>query len=189
MGKERFQRNLDEHMETARKTAALAGVVEEAASLMIAAIEASGRVFFCGNGGSAADAQHLASELSGRYLRERAPMDAVALHCNTSAVTAIANDYGYEEIYARQIQAHGRKGDVLAAISTSGNSANINKAAQAAREIGIKVIAMTGESGGALKNFADILITVPSASTPRIQEMHILIGHALCEIVEASAKS
>ena len=141
-------------------------------------------VFFCGNGGSAADAQHLAAELSGRYLRDRRPLDGIALHCNTSAMTAIANDYSFDKIFARQLEAHGRQGDVLVAISTSGNSANVIEAAEEAHRLGMSVIGMTGADGGRMKELADILIAVPSAFTPRIQEMHIMAGHVMCEMVE-----
>lgn len=180
-----FIRNLAGHIETAEKTAALSEVVTRSARMMSDALRNGGRVFFCGNGGSAADAQHLAAELSGRYLKERRPLDGVALHCNTSALTAIANDYGAEEIFARQILAHGRKGDVLVAISTSGDSVNLLKAVDTAASVGIRTIGMTGESGGAMGTVVDELIAVPSAFTPRIQEIHILIGHILCEIIES----
>jgi len=185
MGQRFFMRSISEHIDTAKKMTALSGVVAEAALLMAEAVQRGGRIFFCGNGGSAADAQHLASELSGRFLKERGPIDGVALSCNVSAVTAIANDYSFDKVFSRQLLAHGRKDDVLVAISTSGGSVNIIQAAAAARSIGIKIIGMTGESGGELKNLADVLISVPSGSTPRVQEMHILIGHVLCESVES----
>lgn len=143
-----------------------------------------GKVLFCGNGGSAADAQHIAAELSGRFYKDRPPLFAEALHVNTSYVTAVANDYGYEEIYARMTEAMGREGDVLIGISTSGNSPNVLKAVQKARAIGMKTVALTGDSGGKLRQEADFLLNVPSADTPRIQEAHILIGHMICQEVE-----
>ncbi|MBI9033917.1 MAG: D-sedoheptulose 7-phosphate isomerase [Bacteroidales bacterium] len=143
-----------------------------------------GKVFFCGNGGSAADAQHLAAELSGRYNFDRPPLYSEALHVNSSFVTAVANDYSYDEVYARMIDAAGRKGDILVAISTSGNSTNIIKALERAKERGMITVAMTGETGGEMKDSADFLLNVPSQDTPRIQESHILLGHIICEIVE-----
>jgi len=145
----------------------------------------SGRkVFFCGNGGSAADAQHLSTELSGRFYLDRKPLFAEALHVNTSFLTAVANDFGYEEIYARMVEAKGREGDVLVAISTSGNSPNIIRALQQAKEQQLITIGMTGETGGKMAEYCDVLLNVPSTDTPRIQECHILIGHIICELVE-----
>lgn len=141
---------------------------------------------FCGNGGSAADAQHLAAELSGRFYYDRAPLPAEALHANSSYITAVANDYSFDDIYARAVQGSGRKGDILIGISTSGNSENIIRAMKVAREIGILTVGMTGETGGKMKEFCDYLINVPSTDTPRIQEAHILIGHIICELVESS---
>ena len=185
-GRDIFLRNIEEHKQVLDKTLALADVVAAAAETMSKALAAGGRVFFCGNGGSAADAQHLAAELSGRYLIDRRPLDGVALHCNTSAMTAISNDYSFCDVFARQLEAHGRKGDVLVAISTSGNSANIIKAIEKAQNIGVAVIGMTGADGGEMKDIVNVLINVPSDSTPRIQEMHILVGHTMCEIVERS---
>jgi D-sedoheptulose 7-phosphate isomerase len=143
-----------------------------------------GKVLFCGNGGSAADAQHLAAELSGRFYLDREPLFAEALHVNGSYVTAVANDYSYQEIYARMTKAAGRKGDMLIGISTSGNSENVMKALQTARDIGMVTVGMTGSSGGKMKNLCDFLLNVPSNDTPRIQESHILIGHIFCELVE-----
>lgn len=143
-----------------------------------------GKVFFFGNGGSAADAQHLAAELVGRFLIERDPLPAIALNANSSAVTAIGNDYGYEKVFARQLQALAAPGDVAIAISTSGNSRNVVEAVLLARRIGLLTIGLTGASGGKLRELVDVLIAVPSDETPRIQECHILIGHALCDVVE-----
>lgn len=179
-----FNRALNEHTETVAEMTVCARAVLQAAELMTETLSQGGRVLFCGNGGSAADAQHLAAELSGRYLKDRKPLDGVALTCNSSAVTAVANDYGYEEAFARQVEAHGRRGDVLVAISTGGNSPNVVNAAKRAKDIGISVVAMTGSSECELAGFADVVIAVPSTNTPRIQEMHIFAGHTICEIVE-----
>ena len=137
-----------------------------------------------GNGGSAADAQHIAAELTGRFLKDRRALRALALHANGSALTAIGNDYGYDEIFARELSAHARPGDVLLAISTSGNSPNILKAIQAAREYGVVVIGLTGESGGKMRSVCDLCLCAPSDRTARIQEMHITIGHTLCQLLE-----
>lgn len=144
----------------------------------------NGKVYFCGNGGSAADAQHLAAELSGRFYFDRPPLNAEACHVNTSFLTAVANDYGYEMAYARYIKAVGAKGDILVGLSTSGNSKNIVNAMKTAREMGLTTVALTGESGGKLKELADFFVNIPSCDTPRIQESHILVGHIICEIVE-----
>lgn len=144
-----------------------------------------GKILFCGNGGSAADAQHLAAELSGRFYFDRAPLYAEALHVNSSYVTAVANDYSYDDVFARMILATGKKGDVLIGFSTSGNSKNIIKAFKTAQEIEMTVIALTGKNGGKLAEISDILLNVPSTDTPRIQESHILIGHIICELIEA----
>lgn len=142
------------------------------------------KVFFCGNGGSAADAQHLAAELSGKFYLDRPPLPAEACHVNSSFITAVANDYSFEKAYARYIEGAGQPGDLLVGISTSGNSGNIIQALEQAKKTGMVTIGMTGESGGRLKNSVDILINVPSDDTPRIQEAHILIGHIVCEQVE-----
>ena len=142
------------------------------------------RVYFCGNGGSAADAQHLAAEFSGRFYKDRKALPAEALHCNTSYLTAVANDYSYDMIYSRMIDGIGHKGDVLIGLSTSGNSANIIKAFEVAKEKGITTIGFTGLTGGAMKSVSDYLLNVPSTDTPRIQESHIMIGHIICELVE-----
>ena len=142
------------------------------------------KLLFCGNGGSAADAQHLAAEFSGRFYIDRVALPAEALHCNTSYVTAVGNDYGYEFIYSRIVEGIAKKGDVLIGLSTSGNSLNIINAMKIAREKGVLVIALTGSTGGKMKEFADILLNIPSNDTPRIQESHILLGHIICELVE-----
>lgn len=144
------------------------------------------KVLFCGNGGSAADAQHLAAEFSGRFYYDRPPLPSEALHVNTSYLTAVANDYSYDEVYSRLIRGMGNEGDILIGISTSGNSKNVIKAFEAANEMGMITIAMTGESGGMMKEHCDYLINVPSSDTPRIQESHIMIGHIICELVEST---
>ena len=137
-----------------------------------------------GNGGSAADAQHIAAEFSGRFYIDREPLFSEALHVNTSYLTAVANDYSFDEVYARMVRAMGKKNDILIGLSTSGNSPNIIKACETANSLGMRTIAFTGESGGKLKEIANYLINVPSKDTPRIQESHIMIGHIICEIVE-----
>lgn len=154
------------------------------ASLCTQALSRGGRVLFCGNGGSAADAQHLAAELSGRYLFDRPPLDGQALHCNSSYLTAVANDYGYDVVFERQVRACARAGDVLIGLSTSGRSGNILKAFEAAREIGCATVAFTGAVPNSMADAADIALAVPSSETPRIQECHILLGHILCELIE-----
>lgn len=158
--------------------------IENAVKILEEAFRQKCRVFFCGNGGSAADAQHLAAELSGRFYFDRPPLDAEALHCNTSYVTAVGNDYGYEHIFSRLVKAMCKKGDVLVAISTSGNSVNIVNAVKEAKMIGAQTIALTGAKESELSCLCDITIKVPSTDTPRIQEAHITIGHIICQIVE-----
>lgn len=159
-------------------------IVQQVTDACVNSLRAKGKILFAGNGGSAADAQHLAAELSGRFYLDREPLFAEALHVNTSYVTAVANDYAYDEIYARLVRAMGAPGDVLFAISTSGNSPNIIKAVEAAKKIGFTVVAMTGADGGKLNPLADLLINIPSKTTPRIQEGHMLLGHLICEMIE-----
>jgi len=160
--------------------------IEQVTALCIDAFRQDRKLLFCGNGGSAADAQHLAAELSGRFYFDRAPLFAEALHVNSSFVTAVANDYSYEEVYARMVRAAGRGGDVLFAMSTSGNSPNILKAIEAAKGCGMTVVGMTGESGGKMRERCDYLLNMPSSDTPRIQECHMLVGHTICELIEAA---
>lgn len=148
-------------------------------------LRAEGKVLFCGNGGSAADAQHLAAELSGRFYYDRPPLFAEALHVNTSYLTAVANDYSYDSIYERSIQSKGRKGDVLVGISTSGNSKNIIRALAEARKRGMITVGLTGNGGGKMREYCDYILDMPSSDTPRIQEAHILVGHIICELVES----
>ncbi len=166
--------------------ASLISRAEAVAKACITCLRADGSVFWCGNGGSAADAQHLAAELTGRFYYDRPPLRSEALHVNTSYLTAVGNDYGYEYVYERLAKAQLRAGDVLIGMSTSGNSQNVLKAMQVARDCGATSIAFTGQGGGAMAPLADILVEVPSADTPRIQEIHMFIGHCVCEIVEAT---
>ena len=161
-----------------------AGQVAEAAALLAAALERGGKVMFCGNGGSAADAQHLAAELMGRFLRDRAPLAAVALTVDTSALTAIGNDYSFADVFSRQVRGLGRAGDALVAISTSGNSENVLRAVARAREAGIATLGLTGAAGGRMAELCDLCIRVPAVRTDRIQEMHIAVGHLICGMVE-----
>lgn len=163
---------------------ALISTIEYVVTECIQCFKSDGKLLFCGNGGSAADAQHLAAEFSGKFYIDREPLFAEALHVNTSYLTAVANDYSYLQIYSRMIRAKGRKGDILFGISTSGNSENIVEAFKISKEIGIKTVGMTGDSGGKLKSLSDFLINIPSSDTPRIQECHILTGHIICELVE-----
>jgi D-sedoheptulose 7-phosphate isomerase len=175
----------NEHVETAKALPNLAADVSNAVDKVCASLSAGGHLYIAGNGGSAADAQHIAAELTGRFLRDRKPLRALALHGNSSALTAIGNDYGYDRVFARELLAHARPGDVLLAISTSGNSANILRAIEAARQCNVVVIGMTGKSGGKMRSACDLCLCIPSESTARIQEMHITIGHTICELVEA----
>ena len=154
------------------------------AEIVLAALCRGNKVLLFGNGGSAADAQHLAAELIGRYRRERAALPAIALSTDTSILTALANDYGYEVVFARQVQAFGRRGDVAIGISTSGNSENVLRALQMAKSMGLHTIALTGEGGGKVRDLVDACFCAPSRSVAHIQEMHITVGHALCETIE-----
>jgi D-sedoheptulose 7-phosphate isomerase len=157
---------------------------EAIVNAMVNALKNGGRIYFCGNGGSAADAQHLAAELSGRFYTDRHALRAEALHCNSSYLTAVANDYDFSIIYARLIDGIGDSGDILVGLSTSGNSENIIKAFEKAKEKSMVTIGFTGESGGKLKSVCNYIINIPSTDTPRIQESHILIGHIICQLVE-----
>ncbi|RYZ29603.1 MAG: SIS domain-containing protein [Chitinophagaceae bacterium] len=158
--------------------------IQELTSKIVAALRDGGRLYFCGNGGSAADAQHLAAEFSGRFYKDRNALPAEALHVNTSYITAVGNDYGFDVIYSRLVEGIMSKGDILIGLSTSGNSANIVKAFESARTKEITTVAFTGLTGGLLKSLSDFLINVPSADTPRIQESHIMIGHIICQLAE-----
>lgn len=163
---------------------ALLQTVEEVVNAIVDAFKNGNSVYFCGNGGSAADAQHLAAEFSGRFYKDRKALPAEALHCNTSYLTAVANDYSFDVIYSRIIDGLGKKGDVLIGLSTSGNSSNIVKAFEQAKANGLITVGFTGASGGILKATSDYLINIPSSDTPRIQECHMLLGHSVCQLVE-----
>jgi D-sedoheptulose 7-phosphate isomerase len=158
--------------------------IEKVVETLTVAFKNGNRVYFCGNGGSAADAQHLAAEFSGRFYTNRKALPAEALHCNTSYLTAVANDYGFDVVYSRLIDGIGEAGDILVGLSTSGNSENIIKAFEVAKKKEMITIAFTGETGGKMKGISDHLINIPSADTPRIQESHITIGHIICQLVE-----
>jgi D-sedoheptulose 7-phosphate isomerase len=179
-----FLHNLAEHMALFRSLDALSGTVGEAGQLAADGLQAGGKLLFCGNGGSAADSQHLASELTGRFIKDRKPLAAMALSTDSSALTCIGNDYSFDEVFARQVAALGRAGDVLVAISTSGQSRNVLRAVEQARHSGMKVIGLLGRDGGVIKPLCDMPIVVPSTVTARIQEAHILIGHTLCGLIE-----
>lgn len=158
--------------------------VRQVTDRIVTAFQSGNKVLFCGNGGSAADAQHLAAEFSGRFYTDRNPLPSEALHCNTSYLTAVANDYGYEFVFSRLLKGMGRPGDILVGLSTSGNSKNIVVAFEAARAMGITTVGMTGDSGGKMKALSDFLINIPSEDTPRIQECHITLGHIICQLTE-----
>jgi D-sedoheptulose 7-phosphate isomerase len=158
--------------------------IEKIIGLSIKAFKDDKKILFCGNGGSASDAQHIAAELSGRFYTNRPPLYAEALHVNSSYMTAVANDFGYDETYARMLEACGRKGDILVGISSSGNSLNVVKALKKANELGLTTIGFTGSRGGEMNSICDIMIKVPSDDTPRIQEVHILVGHIICQLIE-----
>ena len=179
-----FLHNLAEQVALLQSLQPLDGAVSQAAAIATQSLRAGGKLMFCGNGGSAADSQHLAAELTGRFIKDRRPLAALALSTDTSALTCIANDYSFDEVFARQVQGLGRAGDVLIGISTSGNSRNVIRAVEDARAAGIQVIGLLGRDGGALRELCDLAIVVPSQVTARIQESHILIGHTLCGLIE-----
>lgn len=184
---EKIKSIIEASVETKRKVLSdqeLLSTIGKVTAIVAEAFRNGKKVLFCGNGGSAADAQHLAAEFSGRFYFDRNPLPSEALHCNSSYMTAVANDYGYDVVYSRIVKGMGREGDVLISLSTSGNSANILKAMEVAHNIGMINVALTGETGGKMKALSDHLINVPSADTPRIQESHIMIGHIICELVE-----
>ncbi len=185
--KDKIKRIISESAEVKKKVLGderLVSTIEEATRLIVNALRKGNRIYFCGNGGSAADAQHLAAEFSGRFYIDRDALPAEALHCNTSYLTAVANDYSYDMIYSRLVKGIANKGDVLIGLTTSGNSANIVKAFETARDKEVITIGMTGDSGGKLRELSDYLLNVPSKDTPRIQESHIMIGHIICQLVE-----
>ncbi|WP_039888510.1 D-sedoheptulose 7-phosphate isomerase [Campylobacter rectus] len=175
---------LEGHLATIKATFALEADIKKACETAVATLKAGGKILLCGNGGSAADAQHIAAELTGRYKTERGALAGIALTTDTSALTAIGNDYGYEFVFSRQLEALGREGDLLIAISTSGNSGNVVKALELARKIGIKTIGLSGRTGGSMNELCELNLVVPSNDTPRIQEMHIMIGHIICQAID-----
>jgi D-sedoheptulose 7-phosphate isomerase len=180
---------IKESIEVKQKILTSSILISEIRKVSVACTNAFSRgnkVLFCGNGGSAADAQHLAAEFSGRFYYDRPPLPAEALHVNSSFMTAVANDYSYDEVYARLLRGTGREGDLLIGLSTSGNSKNIIRAFEVAREMGITTVGLTGETGGTLAGLCDFLVNVPSLDTPRIQEAHIMVGHIICELVEST---
>jgi len=182
--RELVKSTLEEHRQVVEKMAALEGEIASAGELCGSALAQGQRIYLCGNGGSAADAQHIAAELIGRFVHERRALRAIAVTTGTSALTAIGKDYGYDEVFGRQVEGLCREGDVLIAISTSGNSGNILKAVDAAHRAGASAIGLSGKSGGALDAKCDVSLVVPSDITARIQEMHIVIGHLICALVE-----
>lgn len=184
MSQARITKAFEDSAANFAKLTALAPAVEDAAQRIIKAIEAGNKVIFCGNGGSAADAQHLAAELLGRYILNRKALPAMALTVDTSALTAIGNDYSFDEVYERQLEGIGKAGDVLVGISTSGNSTNVVKALKLAKTLDIETIGLTNEIGGEMAALCDLCLQVPSTDTPRVQEMHIAVGHCLCELIE-----
>ena len=179
-----FKNNIQESINNLESLKKLEDVINEVANVMLKAIESGNKVIFCGNGGSAADSQHLSAELMGRYMKDRNPMPAISLTVDTSALTAIGNDYGFDEVFSRQLEGIGNSGDVLYATSTSGNSTNILKAIDVSKKKGITTIGIVGSNGGAMANLCDYSINVPSDRTNKIQEMHILIGHYICGFIE-----
>lgn len=181
---EMIKSELEGHLAAIKATFALEADIKKACETAVATLKVGGKILLCGNGGSAADAQHIAAELTGRYKTERDALAGIALTTDTSALTAIGNDYGYEFVFSRQLEALGREGDLLIAISTSGNSGNVVKALELARKIGIKTIGLSGRTGGSMNELCELNLVVPSNDTPRIQEMHIMIGHIICQAID-----
>lgn len=179
-----IEKELNHHLETAKQVSNLIPEITKVVDLLDNALKSGKKILICGNGGSAGDSQHFAAELTGRYKKERKAMAAIALNTDTSALTAIGNDYGYEYVFSRQVEALANPDDVLIGISTSGNSKNVILAMEKARQMGCKVVALSGRDGGMMKNLADLNLIIPSNDTPRIQEMHIFIIHTLCELLE-----
>ena len=179
-----LQRNLAEHRELFSQMHTLDDAIGQAGELIALTLQRGGKLMLCGNGGSAADSQHIAAELTGRFIKDRRPLAAMALSTDSSALTCIGNDYSFDDVFSRQVSGLGREGDCLLAISTSGNSRNVIRAVEAAHELGMKTIGLLGRDGGALTKICSLSIVVPSQTTARIQEAHIFIGHALCGLVE-----
>jgi len=179
-----FQRGIEEHLALFQELGRLAADIGRAGELIAAALRGGRKLMLCGNGGSAADSQHIAAEMAGRFVKDRRPLAAVALSTDTSTMTCIANDYTFDEVFSRQVMGLGQPGDCLLAISTSGNSRNVIRAAEVARPAGIRVIGLLGRDGGLLRGLCDVPLVVPSQTTARIQEAHIFLGHTLCALVE-----
>jgi D-sedoheptulose 7-phosphate isomerase len=179
-----FKKSIVEHIETVRLLSDMENSIEQFVHRIVSLVENGGTVFICGNGGSAADAQHIAAEFTGRFVKEREPLPAIALTTDTSALTAIANDYGYDQVFVRQVKALAKKGDIVIGISTSGNSESINLALEAANKNGAVALGLTGRDGGRMLEICEKTIVVPSQITARIQECHILLGHIICEACE-----
>jgi D-sedoheptulose 7-phosphate isomerase len=179
-----FFKSITDHLEVIKAITVQQELLERIALAMVEALGTGKKILWCGNGGSAADSQHLSSEIVGRFRRDRRGLPSVALTTDTSVLTAVANDYGYEAVFSRQVEALGNPGDVLVGLSTSGNSANVVRALEVGREIGLKTVAFTGAGGGKLASLADFLFAVPSIETARIQEAHGLVGHMLCDWIE-----
>ena len=179
-----YKQNLQQHLDVVNASKDLDAIIYQSIFLLNESITKGGKIIFCGNGGSAADSQHLASEFTGRFIKDREPIASLALTTDSSALTCISNDYSYEQVFARQLKAIGKEGDVFVGISTSGNSNNIIEAIKVAKDMGIKTISLLGNDGGAMKDLGDLSIIIPSDVTARIQEMHILVGHTLCGGVE-----
>lgn len=179
-----FKESLQNHLDVFNRLLSLESELDRAIGTMYESLKNDEKLMFCGNGGSAADSQHLAAEFVGRYINDRPPIAAIALSTDTSALTCISNDYGYEHVFSRQVTSLGRTGDTLIGISTSGNSANVIRAVEAAKQKGVHTIGLLGRDGGALKDMVDVAIVVPSNVTARIQEAHIFIGHYFCAALE-----
>ena len=180
-----IENEFEAHLETILKVKeTMSEPLQEASELIVQTLKNGNKVLFFGNGGSAADAQHIAAELTGRYKTERRGLPGIALTTDTSALTAIGNDYGYDRVFDRQVEALAQKGDLLFGISTSGNSTNVINAFKVGQEIGCKTVGMSGRDGGAMNDYCDVNLVVPSDDTPRIQEMHILFGHTICQIID-----
>jgi len=180
-----LESHLQEHLSLFRTLSGLAEPTERIAEAIVSALQKGNKLLLCGNGGSAADSQHIAAEFTGRFVKDRKPLAALALSTDSSALTCIANDYSFDEVFSRQVLGLGRPGDCLLAISTSGNSRNVVRAAEAARTIGMRTLGLLGRDGGLLRAICDLAIVVPSTTTARIQEAHIFIGHTLCAMVES----
>ena len=178
-------KTFEEHSRVLKKTQiAIKNGIKLSSEIIVKSLKKGGTIFWCGNGGSAADSQHIAAEFVGRFKKNRKPLRSIALTTDTSILTCVSNDYSFEEVFSRQIDALGRKGDVLVAISTSGNSRNVKRAIIQAQKMGLKTIGLLGKNGGTCKNYVDVPLIIPSNNTARIQEIHILIEHLLCEIIE-----